>query len=370
MSSTSSKSLSVVVRSPRWVFTYAGAGITADVSTMVEDFTYTDHLGGASGEIEVGLQDTLRYCQGPWLPGIGDTVDLKIGYEGEALLPCGDFEIDEYTLDGPADKFTMRCLAAGITPAMRTTESKSFENVTLMDVAAKVAAANGLNLVGTAAPFDTIQEVLNKSRETDLEFLRRLARLHSYDFTVRGKDLIFWSRAALEATAFTIARPDTERFEFKDHTHMIYRSSEVRYFDPVSKTLNTGTANATGPVATNVRDILKIETRVENATQATAKAVGALHQMNLMGTTANLTSPGTTALVAGNNVSLSGGKVWRDVHDCRCAASPFTRSRIHHGDRDLRGGGAVITKKEKWPQTSERRRPWGKGERRKWIRTT
>jgi phage protein D len=275
---------------------------------MVEDITYTDHLGGASGEIEVGLQDTLRYWQGPWLPSIGDTTNLKIGYEGEALLPCGDFEIDEYTLDGPPDKFKMRCLAAGITPAMRTTESKSFENVTLMDVAKEVAAANKLNLVGTAAPFDVVHEVLNKSRETDLEFLRRLARLHNYDFTVRGKDLIFWSRAALEATApvFTIVRSDTERFEFKDHTHMIYRSSEVRYFDPKSKKLITGTATATGRVATKVGDVLKIETRVENATQAIAKATGALHQMNLMGTTANLTLPGTTALVAGNNVNLSG----------------------------------------------------------------
>ncbi|HZC45308.1 MAG TPA: hypothetical protein VE243_02470, partial [Candidatus Acidoferrum sp.] len=88
-------STSYTVRSPQWILSYLGVNITADVSEMVLAIRYVDRLDGASGELEVDLEDSAKRWQGPWYPTLGDIVSLQIGYRGEVLLDCGEFQIDE-----------------------------------------------------------------------------------------------------------------------------------------------------------------------------------------------------------------------------------------------------------------------------------
>src|ERR1700685_1827279 len=127
------------VRSPSWILTYLGVNITGDISSMVLSIVYTDALQGESGSLEVEIEDHDKRWQGPWYPTEGDAVNLLIGYAGEALLPCGDFQVDElgvgWISSGPPDVFHLRCLAAYITPAMRTPNSAGYENQTLLQIA-------------------------------------------------------------------------------------------------------------------------------------------------------------------------------------------------------------------------------------------
>src|SRR5271154_4179196 len=95
--------LSYPVRSPQWVLSYEGVNISADISRMVIGVTYLDHLSGLSGEAEVIIEDHDQRWQGAWYPSLGDGLNLAIGYRGEALLPCGDFQVDELELTGPPD---------------------------------------------------------------------------------------------------------------------------------------------------------------------------------------------------------------------------------------------------------------------------
>ena len=83
------------VRHPHWLLSYAGKNISADVSKMVIEITYTDHESHLSDEIEVQFEDRDKRWQGPWYPSQGDLLNLQIGYADEPLLPCGNFEIDE-----------------------------------------------------------------------------------------------------------------------------------------------------------------------------------------------------------------------------------------------------------------------------------
>jgi hypothetical protein len=48
------------VRSPQWILSYSGVNITADVSQMVLAIRYVDQLDGASGELEVELEDSTK----------------------------------------------------------------------------------------------------------------------------------------------------------------------------------------------------------------------------------------------------------------------------------------------------------------------
>jgi phage protein D len=294
------------IRAPLWVLTYAGVNITADISQMVTAITYFDRLSDASGTLEVALEDHEKRWQGPWQPTEGDQVNLMLGYAGEPLLPCGDFQVDDLTLSGPPDQFHIRCLATYITPAMRTRNSAGYENQTLTQIASTVAAKYGLTVVGDSVAAEVRFDRITQRQESDLAFLRRLARAHNYEFTIRGTQLVFYSRTALEQSApiATIRRGDLLRFDFHLKTHQTYQAAEVSYQFSQTKRLLSQTVAATQ--ATFAGDTLKLVVRCENGQQAALKAMSALHARNMSRATAIFTAVGSTAYAAGNNVAIAG----------------------------------------------------------------
>ncbi len=299
-------SLAYPIRSPQWTLNYQGVNITADISRMVLAITYTDYLGGLSGEADIEIEDHDRRWQRQWFPVLGDMLSLAIGYNDEAPLPCGDFQIDQLELGGPPDVFCLRCLAAYITPAMRTPNTVGYENQTLLGIARTIGGKYGLALVSAPGMADLQFARITQAEETDLGFLKRLAREHNYDFTVRGGSLVFYARTALEnaAPAATVLRTDTERFTFRNRTCRIYQSARVAYLDPLTKRLITQSAVASRPAPTG--DTLKLRARCENGQQALLKAQAALHAHNRKFVEVELVLPGSTVLAAGSNVALSG----------------------------------------------------------------
>ncbi|MGH7905013.1 MAG: phage late control D family protein [Candidatus Binataceae bacterium] len=293
------------VRSPQWMLTYSGTDITSDISRMVTEVRYTDFLGGRASEVEVAIDDGAKRWQGPWYPSLGAKVSLFIGYGGETLMPCGDFEIDQIELDGPPDAFRLRCLSAYVTPAMRTRTSRAYENQSLLGIAGAIARRYGLTVVGATDPGNLAFTRVTQKNETDLAFLKRLAAAYDYCFSVRGGQLVFYARSALEAQApvMTIARRDTERFSFENLTRATYQGAQVAYQDPSSKQLLIGSAQAaTIPAG----DTLKLSPRVENQRQAVLRAGAELAHSNRRFLSARILTPGTTALLAGNTIALSG----------------------------------------------------------------
>ncbi|HEY6417585.1 MAG TPA: hypothetical protein VIX59_01170 [Candidatus Binataceae bacterium] len=294
------------VRSPQWVITYQGVNITGDISQMVLSIIYVDRLGAASGEAEIELEDHAKRWQGPWYPGLGDELNLALGYLVENLLPCGDFQVEEIGLAGPPDVLRLRCLATYVTLAMRTRNTVGYENQSLVGIAATIAAKYELALVTAPEADDLVFARITQRHETDLEFLQRLANEHGYDFSVRGGALVFYAIAALEAAPpiMTITRANTLRFAFRNRTQRIYREGQTAYFDPDTKELILQTTAATNSVAT--ADKLKLLLRCENGQQALMKAEAALHRNDMLLVEARLTMPGTTAVAAGINVTISG----------------------------------------------------------------
>jgi len=288
------------------VLTYAGINIVADISSMVLSISYTDYLSELSGEVEVVVEDHQRKWQTSWYPALGDELNLALGYRSEGLLPCGDFQVDQLELAGPPDTFTLRGLAAYITPAMRTFNSAGYESQSLLGIAQLIAGKYGLTVVSAPDLTDIVFERVTQKHETDLTFLKRLAVEHGYDFTIRGSLLVFYSRTTLEgiAPAQTVSRTDVESFEFRNRTHSTYLGSQCAYHDPATKSLIVQRAAAAAPIATG--DVLKLVTRCENGQQALLKAQAALHTHNMFVGEASLVMPGSVAMASGNTVLLSG----------------------------------------------------------------
>lgn len=293
------------VRSPRWALNYSGADLTADISQMVVAVTYGDYLSGLASEAEIEVEDRDRRWQGSWYPELGDQLSLAIGYAGEKLMPCGDFEVDEIELSGPPDALRLRCLSAYITPALRTRNSLGYENQSLMQIAATTAGKYGLTVVKAPSNSDLTFERVTQNQESDLGFLKRIADENGYDFTVRGSQLVFYARSALEAAVpvYTIDRSQTTEFSFINRTRSIYKGAEVSYLNPHLKKLVSQSASA---ASLPIGDRLKLVARCENGQQAALKASAALQLHNMFYLSATATMPGTTVLVAGNVVSLTG----------------------------------------------------------------
>ncbi len=294
------------VRAPQWVITYQGVNITGDISQMVLSIGYVDRLEAASGKAEIELEDHAKRWQGPWYPDLGDALNLSIGYLGEDLLPCGDFQVEEIGLEGPPDAMRLRCLATYVTQAMRTRNTVGYENQSLLGIASTIASKYQLTLIAAPESADLVFARITQRHETDLEFLQRLANEHGYDFSVRGATLVFYAVAALEAAppVMTITRANTLRFRFRNRTQSIYQNGQTAYFDPDTKALILQSAAETSAVPTT--DKIKLLLRCENGQQALVKANAALHRNDMWLFEAQLTMPGTTTLAAGLNVTISG----------------------------------------------------------------
>ena len=293
------------VRHPQWVLIYAGVDITSDISAMVTDITYRDYAAHYTDEVEVVLEDRDRRWQGAWLPTRGDSVILLIGYAGEDLLPCGAFQVDDLEFRGPPDELRLRCIASGITPSIRTQRWAAYESMTLGQVAQTVAARHQMTFIDSAEAPNVQFARVTQSGETDLAFLRRVAWLHNYDFSIRGGQLIFYSRSQLENTppVYAISRSGVTRFEFRMRSEEVYSSGAAAYHNPATKRLIRQSAN---DVSSPTGDELNIVTRCETAQQANLKATAALHDANMLQTVASLALEGATLLIAGNNTTISG----------------------------------------------------------------
>lgn len=290
------------VRRPVWRLAIEGQDVTREISPVVESVTYTDHAHGESDAMEIVIGDPDGKWRGPWRPAKGDVLLLSIGYEGEASVDCGRFEVDEMEASGPPDVLTVRALAAGPVPSLRTKRDQGYEKQGLRKVVQTIAARHGLRVVGEVndSPFDR----LTQKGEDDLEFLTRLAEEHGYAFSVRGGILSFVSLEELEAQApvFTLSRRDCTEYRLGTTTRTLYRAVEVTYDRPRSKeTLRRLVEDPT----IRTGDVHKMRVRVTTAAQAEARGRAALRRLNGKENVGSLTLAGEPGIVAGVNGTLA-----------------------------------------------------------------
>lgn len=236
-----------VVKRASFVLNYEGRDVTDEISASVTSISYTDHLTGRADEVQIDLQDGDRRWRELWYPSEGDRLELWVGYVGQPLLPCGQFQVDEIELGHSAKTATIRGLSVPRTMPLRTPRSQAYEVVTVRDVVEEVAARHGLTVVGEVEQIPVRR--LTQSRETDLAFMGRLAQMFGYAFSVRGNQLVFYNVLELEAqdAVLTIGLADLlPGSGFKGSTQKTYAACSVSYFDPALGETVTAMVTADG----------------------------------------------------------------------------------------------------------------------------
>ena len=285
---------------PIFKIEYNQKDITKDVSNQVLNIEYTDYEHGQSDEITITFDDTQKLWQSSWIPSKGDSIRVFIGYEGEKLLNCGIFEIDEIEFATPPDILTVKALATGITKALRQNNSVAYENKTLKQIASEIAQKHSLTLVGEIE--DVRVERITQNQERDLTFLKKLAEQYGYIFKIAEGNLVFYKTEKLTGAdaAKILYRTDLTRITLTEKTSKNYKAVTVSYHNPKTGKKITATAKNEKCVK---GDTLKITERCENKQQALLKAKAALAKGNNT-IEGSIDLVGTPSLIAGLNIEL------------------------------------------------------------------
>lgn len=321
-------------RTPYAKITYNGTDITEDISKYLVSLNVIDKVAGESDEVSIVLEDTDALWRGDWYPSKRDKLTIEIGYTDE-ILSFGTFEIDEIEFSGPPDTVTIKGIAAGISKQLRTRKSSAHESKTLAQIASAVAAANGLTVQGEIADIQIGRAT--QDRETDLGFLKRIASVYGYVFSVRDSTLIFTDVFDIQKAGpiTEIDRTEVKSFSFKDSTADTAKSAKVSYHDPESgeevdyeiedgeedgldystapaeEAIDSGgveLSNFSQPQSSfeTKEDAIEVRTRVENRQQAERVGRAALHSANSRQVTGSISVEGSPNYMAGVNVDITG----------------------------------------------------------------
>lgn len=297
----------IKVKQPKFVVEYEGKDITKDISPYFLQITFTDNLKGETDDLEINLEDRDHRWKNGWFPQRGDSIRLLIGYEGEPLVNCGLFQVDEVELNGPPDTVSLKALAAGVKESLRTDNTVAYENKSFEEIAKEIAKKHGYTLTGKigAAKRKRRSKRITQKKETDLAFLKRLGEAEGVIFTVKDGQLVWHDQDELDGagSVSVIDRSNMTRFTFRAKTAQVYKACQVSYHDPKTKKLITHTFKGDG-VTTG--DTLKLNTRCESKDDAIIKAAAALRNQNGKQIEGSITLPGNPKMAAGANVDVYG----------------------------------------------------------------
>jgi phage protein D len=297
------------VRTPKFEIDYNGKAVTAELTPFIVSVNYTDKEVGESDDISITLEDSDDTWLNEWWPTKGDTVKLRFGYD-DLLVDAGEFKVDEIEISGPPSVVVLKGLATWTTSAMRSKVSKAYEGQTLKQIAQAIASKHSLTLVGEIGLIRLERSTQN--RETDLEYLKRIADEYGYQFSIKGQQLVFVSIFDLEkgAPVVVLDKSDMSSFNMRDKSFATYKKATVKYHNPKDRTLYTADVDSVDNGGGNpftdetAADTLEIRTKAENKQQAEEKAKVALYRSRAQQVEGSITVEGNPILIAGNNIEI------------------------------------------------------------------
>ncbi|MFK3720348.1 phage late control D family protein [Pseudomonas fulva] len=192
-----------------------GRDITALINDRLLLLRTLDKPGMDSDEFELRVDDRN---QAVTLPKRGANIEAFMGYEGQALVRLGSYQVDQVEVTGPPDTITLRGKASDMRGSGKTTRSGSWENVPLAQIVSDLAARNGWK---PGCSVQTKVARVDQRNESDFNFITRLAR--QYDCTAKVGDgqLLVMPRQGGSTPggkvfgAVTIQRSDVNRYSFR-----------------------------------------------------------------------------------------------------------------------------------------------------------
>lgn len=293
---------------------YEGKDITRDLAPFLLSFTYTDNASDKADDIALSLEDKERLWLDDWIPSKGDKIQASIvlhDWDEESeikSLPCGVFEIDEISVNGPPNVVNIKAVSTLISKSMRQEKhTKAWENVLLSTIARDFATQNGLNLF-----FDCDEDIYFERRDqcekSDLDFLCELSRDYGIKTKVTDGKLVLYNGEKYENKEAICELKSTDTklvsYSFTSKAAGTYKAARLQYHDPVKNT-NIDILEENEDEIEGTERILEINQRVDTIADAKKVACEKLTNANKREITGSITLMGDLRFVGGGNILLS-----------------------------------------------------------------
>lgn len=291
-----------------------GKDVSKDITPHLLSLSYTDKADDELDDLQFTLEDRERLWQGDWLPKHGDLVAVKITAEnfrslGREELDCGEFEVDELTLDTSwesGDVVSVKAVpACAKSSLMLQRKTRAWADAALVTVAADIASPAGLDLLYKAP--EIIFERVEQRQESDLAFLQRIAKDQGLRVCLKKRLIIIYSGQRADSLEPIKLERDSLLFasaSFKRSLDGVYTQCVVGYTDADSSESTDMRFRPELPPTTG--KVLTINKRIENPAQAERVAKAELRAKNCKEMTGSLSGMGDTRMLAGTVLSLSG----------------------------------------------------------------
>lgn len=285
-----------------------GAAVSGKLLGQGAEITYTDPASGEADSLDISLQDRDRRWIGPWFPAKGDTLEASIRVtdwdrEGDnRLLPCGSFILDDFSFSGWPVTGTVSSVSVPADSSFRETErSKTWEDVTLQELAQEIAGRAGVTLAWDVEGGGPKLKSVEQTKRTDCEFLTGVCGDYGLVVKVYAKKLVVYDREAYKKKepVALLTPADLLSWSWKTSLAGTYTGGGYAYTDPMSEeeiSVETGK----GP------RLLKLSGKADSAADAERKLKAAIASANHGHTTLSASLRGRPDLAASLCVGVAG----------------------------------------------------------------
>lgn len=266
---------------------------------------------------------------------------LALNWTGDgkdALLDCGEFELDSIRRQEPPSTVTFKGTSLPYSSTIRQTKkTRVWESYRLSQIAGQIGAEHGMTCMFESA-YDPLYERVEQYKDSDIAFLSTLCHNAGISLKATRRILVLFDQAAYESKSavFTIRRTRRNRTYIKSDLAIgtadtKYESCRVRYADPLTGRCIEGIAYSEEYVAKKSKDDgeaqrLEITAKVSTEEEARTLAAKMLRMHNKFQRTASFTMPGNPKLVAGVTVELERFGPWSGKYMVRQAVHSLSAS--------------------------------------------
>ena len=284
---------------------YNGKNISTTVDKYLESFRYTDPASGESDSISLTLGNWNGNWLAGWFPDKGATLTARVithnwwRQNEMRQLVCGTFSLDDISFSGAPDVMTIGAVSTPAADAFKTTErTKTWESVTIQQIAGDIAKRYGLALLYDAATIKIA--VMEQSGATDSSFLSNVCKDYGLSLKVYSSKLVIFDpeKYKKKPAVKTIDKGDMLRYTFNTTLAGTYTGGELVYTNAAGKEIKYKTGK--GP------RILKSNVSANNAAEAKIKLDAAIAEANHSETTLSFSTMGQPTLAAGQTINITG----------------------------------------------------------------
>lgn len=247
----------------------------------------------------------------------------------DEVLDCGQFELDNVTVDGPPNTVTIKATSLSYTNAIRQTEkSKSWENVTLSQILEFITKKSGKGYMFISSKNPKYTRV-EQYRQSDIAFLSRLCHNAGCSLKVTSNIVVIFDQAEFEQN------PEIKRIRFGEeytkyrlttNENDNYTSCRV-YCTKLSGEVITATVYVEDyKEDDNNNQCLEIRQNVDSIAEAENLAYKMLRLHNKYEFEASFTFPGNPELTAGSVVVLEDFGAWNGRYVIKQAKHTLSHS--------------------------------------------